>query len=32
MLQFKRIDVTEGIDIYNTNASKDCIFYSLLVF
>ena len=32
MLQFERIDVPEGIDINNTNASKDCFFFSLLVF
>ena len=27
MLQFERIDVPEGIDINNTNASKDCFFF-----
>ena len=30
MLQFERIDVPEGIDINNTNASKDCFFFFII--
>ena len=30
MLQFERIDVPEGININNTNASKDCFFFFII--
>ena len=32
MLEYDRINISEGIDINKTNASKNVIFFSLLVF
>ena len=32
MLQYERIDVSEGIDINRSNKSKECMILSSLVF
>ena len=32
MLYYDRIDLSEGIDIYKTSASKECVFFTIGMF